>query len=81
MKPCLLITIYDHGQTVGAVVDGLEPYRLPCIVIDDGSHAETREVLTKLTSQHPWLDMRRFSRNRGRGAALRFGYQLAVARG
>ncbi len=77
MKPSLLITVKDHGDTVGEVVAGLAPLELPCIVIDDGSAGHTAEILDKLAAQTPWVRLERFDENRGRGAALRYGYRLA----
>jgi glycosyltransferase involved in cell wall biosynthesis len=81
MKPCIGIPIYDHGSTIEAVVEGLEKFDLPCIIVDDGSHAETREVLDRLEARLPWVEVVHHSENRGRGAALRTAYRSAGARG
>ncbi len=81
MNPCLLIPIYDHGTTIGAVVAGLEFLGLPCLVVDDGSHEETREALERVRTAFPWVRLERHARNRGRGAALRTGYRWAESLG
>lgn len=81
MKVALLITVKDHGETVGDVVAGLAPLELPCILIDDGSEPQTAEVLDKLAARTPWIRLERFPENRGRGAALRYGYRLAAELG
>lgn len=78
MKPCLLVPIYEHKDEIGGVVSALEPLRLPCLVIDDGSGAETQGVLQGLAGTHPWLSVHRRERNGGRGAALKTGYRLAA---
>lgn len=81
MKPCLLIPDYDHREQIEAVVDSLAYAGLPCLIVDDGSHAETRAVLAGLARTRPWVDVHHRERNGGRGAALKTGYRLALARG
>ncbi len=81
MKPCLLIPIFDHGDTIGDVVRGLAPHRLPLIIVDDGSGESTQRELAALAALHPWIDLHRRPHNGGRGAALRDGYQIAKRRG
>jgi glycosyltransferase involved in cell wall biosynthesis len=81
VKACVLIPVYDHGETLAAVLDALGPFGLPGLVVDDGSHAPTRDVIDKLPTAYPWVAVERFPENRGRGAALRHGYQTAALRG
>jgi Glycosyl transferase family 2 len=81
VKPCLLIPIYDHGDTIGGVLDGLAPLGLPCVVVNDGSGPETTETLRRQAARHPWVQLEHLPVNRGRGAALRHGYRAAYARG
>ena len=81
MKPCLAIPIYDHGETIGEVVEALEYLGLPCLIVDDGSHEATKSVLAKLEERFDWVEVVRHDANRGRGAALRTAYRTAGARG
>ena len=81
MKPCIGIPIYDHGSTIAEVVDALEKFDLSCIIVDDGSHRETREELDRLEARHPWVEVVHHRENRGRGAALRSAYRRAAERG
>lgn len=81
MRPCLAIPIFDHGGTIAGVVESLAPLGLPCLVVDDGSGAETRAELARLADRHPWLEILRHPRNRGRGAALCTAYRAAAERG
>jgi glycosyltransferase involved in cell wall biosynthesis len=81
VKPCLLIPIFDHKDEIGGVIDSLAPHGLPCLIVDDGSGEETREVLDALERQHPWVGVHHRSQNGGRGAALATGYRLAEKRG
>ena len=81
MKPCLLIPVYNHGDTLPGVLAGLEPIGLSCVIVDDGSDAPTRTAIDRLPARFPWTSVERFTENRGRGAALRHGYAVARARG
>ena len=81
MKLGVLVPIYDHGRSIGAVIEGLAPSGLPCLVVDDGSGPETRQALAELEKQHPFVQVLRRSRNGGKGAALKTGYREALAAG
>jgi glycosyltransferase involved in cell wall biosynthesis len=81
VNACVLIPIFDHGETIGGVLQGLAPLGLPCLVVDDGSGRETTETLAALAARLPWVHVERLPVNRGRGAALRHGYRAAAARG
>ena len=81
MRPCLLIPIYDHGDTIRGVVESLAYLDLPLLIVDDGSGVHTRRELELLAEEHDWVDVHRRPYNGGRGAALRTGYRLAFGRG
>ena len=81
MKACVLIPVYDHGETLPAVLDALATFGLTGLVVDDGSHAPTRAAIDTLPAAYPWVTIERFPENRGRGAALRHGYHAAAQRG
>jgi glycosyltransferase involved in cell wall biosynthesis len=81
VNPCLLIPIYNHPDTIGEVVAGLESLSLPCLVVDDGSDRATRAVLADLEAKHLWVRVERRDQNGGRGAALRTGYRRAAELG
>ena len=81
MNPCLLIPIYDHGDTIRDVLASLAYIDLPCLVIDDGSDTATQERLAEVAEEFAWVTVERRAENGGRGAALRTGYRLAFDRG
>jgi glycosyltransferase involved in cell wall biosynthesis len=81
VRPTLLIPIYDHGETIGDVVKSLLPFGLPCLIVDDGSHAPTRAVLDRIAAEQPGVTLHRRPHNGGRGAALKTGYRAAFALG
>ena len=81
MNPCLMIPIYNHGETLAQVVREVEPLGLPCLIVDDGSDEATRKVLDMLEASLEWVDVTRRPTNGGKGAALQTGYREAWRRG
>ena len=81
MNPCLLITIYDHPDTIYGVVAGLAPMGLPCLIVDDGSGEPTRKALHEVCEAFAFVAVRTHPRNGGRGAALKTGYRWAHSLG
>jgi GT2 family glycosyltransferase len=81
VNACVVIPIFDHGETIGGVLEGLARLDLPCLVVNDGSGRETTETLSRLAAERPWVHVEHLGVNRGRGVALRHAYRAARARG
>jgi glycosyltransferase involved in cell wall biosynthesis len=81
VNPCIIVPIHDHGGSVGEVIAGLAPVGLQCLVVDDGSGSETREILSQLAVRYPFVELLRKPQRSGKGAALKTGYRAAVSRG
>lgn len=78
-KPCAVIPVYNHGGTVGAVVESLLGLGLPCVLVDDGSRPDCAAVLDALAG--PRVTLHRRAANGGKGAAVRDGLRAAAAAG
>lgn len=81
VRPCLLIPIYNNKDTIAAVLADLAPHNLPCLIIDDGSDAMTREVLAREAARHAWVHVLHHNANRGKGQAVCTGFFAAVDQG
>ena len=81
IRACAVIPVFDHGTTIGAVVDGLRDCGLPCIIVDDGSGSECARVLDGLARSVPEVSLVRLPANRGKGAAVAAGLSRARAAG
>jgi len=81
IHPCVLIPIYNHKETIEAVLASLEPLGLPCIIVDDGSDSATQQVLASATARYPWIHLIRQAANAGKGIALTTGFRHAEAAG
>src|SRR5690606_24926893 len=67
----------NNVNTLSRVVDGVRRYTSRVIVVNDGSTDTTREVLAR------YADLRviHLPRNRGKGNALRIGFNEAIRQG
>ncbi len=81
IKACVLIPIYNHGATIGGVIEALAPAGLPCFIIDDGSDHATRAALREIAALYDWVQVHHRPQRGGKGAALKTGYRLAAERG
>jgi glycosyltransferase involved in cell wall biosynthesis len=77
LAACAIVPALDAAETLGAVLDGLrETLGIPVIVVDDGSTDDTSRI-----ARERGADVLRHERNRGKGAALLTGLDLADRRG
>lgn len=79
-SPCLLIPCYNHGAMIANVVNTLRAFTLPIIIVDDGSDATTKQVLTQLDSADD-ITLIALPQNQGKGAAMILGFEKAHALG
>ncbi|MDM2942867.1 glycosyltransferase family 2 protein [Citrobacter sp. Cm038] len=77
-SPCVLIPCYNHGAMMSRVLARLQPFDLPCIVVDDGSDDATRDELARLAAENSNLTLIRLPVNAGKGAAVLRGMQAAA---
>jgi len=70
VRACVLIPCFNHVATVAAVAASAQAY-CPVIVVDDGSTVPLPEL--------PGCTVLRLERNGGKAAALRAGFERAIA--
>ncbi|HBT3238943.1 TPA: glycosyltransferase family 2 protein [Klebsiella aerogenes] len=80
-SPCVLLPCYNHGAMMPQVLARLQPFGLPCIVVDDGSDSSTRQQLERLAAETANLTLIRLPQNAGKGAAVIRGLQAAAQAG
>lgn len=78
-SPCVVIPCYNHGATMASVLARLAPFKLPIIVVDDGSDAATQQQLAQLSAEN--LHIARLPSNQGKGAAVILGLRTAMRQG
>lgn len=77
MNPCLLIPCYNHAGPLAAVLARLVEFKLPCLLVDDGSEPVAAAALDALAAQHPWVSLLRHPHNQGKGGAVMTGLRRA----
>jgi glycosyltransferase involved in cell wall biosynthesis len=74
LRCCVIVPTYNNSQTLGKVLDGVLSFTSHVIVVNDGSTDNTRHVL----ENYHELTVVSYSRNRGKGFALRTGFNTAL---
>jgi len=75
-KICVLIPAYNAQWTLGSLLEKIRPLEIETIVVDDGSSDETKKIASAggvHLLEHPF--------NRGKGAALRTGFEYLLEKG
>lgn len=80
-RPCAIIPVYNHPDTVQSVVQAVRAHDLTVVLVDDGSSAECAAVLDRLAAADPEVRLLRLPANRGKGAAVLSGARAALADG
>jgi len=73
MKVCVLIPAYNEARTIGQVVSDVRKIIDAVVVVDDGSGDATAQI-----AQDSGVIVLKHEVNRGKGAALRTGFQYAL---
>ncbi|HUZ21091.1 MAG TPA: glycosyltransferase family 2 protein [Acidimicrobiales bacterium] len=78
-KLTVVVPVFNEERTIHQVLEALDAQRLAdameVIVVDDGSTDDTSEILDSRWQRHRVV---RHDRNRGKGAAVRTGIELAT---
>lgn len=81
-RPVVVIPVYNHPGTIGAMLHAVRAHGLRCILVDDGSAPDCAAVLDALAQAHPAsTHLLRLPVNQGKGAAMATGLREADRRG
>ncbi len=72
-KPAFLIPVYNHGTVLEQVLLKLEPFALPCLMVNDGSNADCRTEMERLAEKYAWVSLIHLPENQGKGGAVMAG--------
>ena len=78
MGICVIVPTYNNHKTVARVVESVLEYSNDVIVVNDGATDDTAEILNQFEDRIYRID---YSRNKGKGYALRMGFQKALELG
>jgi glycosyltransferase involved in cell wall biosynthesis len=77
MEYCVIIPTYNNEKTLEEVIYGVLKITKNIIIINDGSTDTTNDILNKFN----FLTIISYERNRGKGYAIRKGFEAAIAKG
>jgi len=78
MKPCIIIPVYDHEHAIVQVIARIKNYRVPSILVNDGSSSACSAVLDACAKQEAdWITLLNRTENGGKGAAVIDGFNMA----
>jgi len=77
IAPCVVIPTFNNERTLEAVVRGAALHGLEVFVVNDGSTDQTAEILARIEG----IEVVTHEANRGKGAALKTGFEYAHTRG
>jgi len=80
MKPCIIIPVYNHGETLPGTLQSLSSYGLHTFVVDDGSDAASKKILAALDPELD-IELLTLAENQGKGAAVMAGFRRAWEQG
>ncbi|MBU2950408.1 DUF2062 domain-containing protein [Tamlana agarivorans] len=74
---CVIIPTYNNQKTLQKVIDGVLEHTKSIIIVNDGATDDTSSIL----KQYPDLQQIHFTKNKGKGQALRAGFKEALRLG
>ena len=77
MNYCVLIPTYNNAKTLARVIDGVLRYTSHIIIVNDGATDATPDILAR----YPELTIIHLPKNKGKGNALRIGFDKARSLG
>lgn len=72
-KCVFVIPVFRHGSTLGAVVENLQEYKLPIIIVDDGNDEKNRAFIDAVSKKYPLITLVTRKKNGGKGRAMKDG--------
>jgi predicted LPLAT superfamily acyltransferase len=78
-RPCAVVPVYNHHTALQRIATALRAERLPVILVDDGSDAETKSALAALVAAG--VEVLTQAVNSGKGAAVLAGIARAAEQG
>lgn len=76
-RACGLVPVFNNERTIQEVVTDIRAQSLPCIVINDGSDDDTRNIIERLAQSDDSIHLISFKKNQGKGAAVLAGLSRA----
>lgn len=70
MKHCFVIPVYNHPHYLESLVQHLNQFQLPIIMVNDGSNVECTNLLREIADEHQLVELVEHEVNQGKGQAV-----------
>lgn len=77
LKYCIVVPVYNHPHYLAELVQYLQRFPYPVILVNDGSNAECTAILHQLAQQYEQVELVEHPVNMGKGQAVMSGLQHA----
>lgn len=81
MQTCFVVPVYNHPHYLRALVEHLSTFKLPIIMVNDGSDQVTSQILHELSADYDDVDLVEHQVNQGKGQAVKTGLLHAYSLG
>ena len=70
IKHCFVIPVYNHPHYLESLVQHLNQFQLPIIMVNDGSEQECTNLLREIASKNSLVELVEHEINQGKGQAV-----------
>ena len=81
MSYCIVIPNYNHTVVIDKLLGSLAEFKLPVIMINDGSDADSSAFMQALADRYSYVTLVSHPHNQGKGAAVQTGLKQADSMG
>ncbi len=81
LKYCFIIPCYQHSKFLDLVLNSLEPFNYPVILVNDGSDEANSLEIKTISSKYKNIKLLVHSKNQGKGAAVKTAFKEAYSDG
>lgn len=81
-KPIIVVPVYNHAKPAARLVEKIQAFNIPCLLVNDGSETECGLALDQLQQKFPGtVNVLHLPENQGKGGAVMAGFRHAAGQG
>jgi len=81
-RPVIIVPVYNHATPVARLVEKIQAFDVPCVLVDDGSESSGSLALDDLQKKYPdTVHVMHLPENQGKGGAVMAGFRNAAEQG
>ena len=81
-KLIIVVPVYNHAIPAALLVEKIQSFKVPCLLVDDGSESNCALALDDLEKAYPDLvNVLHLPVNQGKGGAVMAGFRMAAEQG